>query len=140
LDLRIARRITSVYLVLLLLPATAASAKQFYPITMSFADGGPLCARRPEHRTIVVDGRSVNFQNPFEHCTGELAPNGSFAIACSAEGTGVSYKLAGRIAGPAIAGSFDFKNEKRRASAEIECSGTFSGARRGAATARPEGQ
>ena len=127
-----ARRSTPFCLLLLLLPATV-SAKQFYPITVTFGDSNPLCARRPEHRTIIVDDSSVSFQNPFEPCIGQLAPDGTFAIACPGPSAGVTYRLSGKLTGPTITGSIVATNKKRRAAADVQCNATFTGMRRGLA-------
>lgn len=121
---------TGLCLLLLLLPATV-SAKQFYPITMTIT-GGSLCAHRPEHRTIIIDGNAVSFQNPFEACVGQLAADGTFAMSCAGTGRGVSYKLSGKITGATITGDFDATNGMRRGT-DVHCTGTFRGTRRGAA-------
>lgn len=134
-DFRIARRGAPLCL-LLLLPPEAVFAKQTYPVTLTFEGGNPLCARRPEHRTIMVDGASVSFQNPFEPCTAPLARDGSFALACSEGGGGVSYKISGKITGPQIAGSIEATNRRRRSGTDVVCDGTFAGTRR-AAAAKP---
>jgi hypothetical protein len=112
----------------LLLPETARAA-QFYPINVALT-GGSLCAKRPAQRLLIVDGTNISFRNPYRTCSGGLEKDGHFAFSCGNAGNAPFFKLAGQITGMKIAGRFDVINERRRDGTEIQCTGTFAGARR----------